>query len=154
MLRLEDFRSIVPDKTLAEINTRARKLYGKHIQSESYTCGPTSAVNSFAYLENIGVYKKGSLIPNGDMKAVETKLQSSDYMATDESGTWEDMMIWGKYKYVEEMVPNVTKYSAQLLAAWAKHDPPLPPEPKPFQWVYDNNAPKWEFLYGELNILK
>ena len=31
MLRLEDFRHIVPDKTLAEIYARARKLYGKNI---------------------------------------------------------------------------------------------------------------------------
>ena len=31
MLRLEDFRTIVPDETLAEIYNRARGLYGKHI---------------------------------------------------------------------------------------------------------------------------
>jgi trehalose synthase len=31
MLRLESFRHIVPDGTLAEIYARARKLYGKHI---------------------------------------------------------------------------------------------------------------------------
>jgi len=31
MLSLEDFRHLVPDKTLAEIYARARKLYGKHI---------------------------------------------------------------------------------------------------------------------------
>lgn len=31
MLRLEDFRHIVPDETLAEIYARARRLYGKHI---------------------------------------------------------------------------------------------------------------------------
>jgi trehalose synthase len=31
MLRLEDYRHIVPDKTLAEIYTKARKLYGRHI---------------------------------------------------------------------------------------------------------------------------
>jgi len=31
MLRLEDFRHIVPDKTLVEIYARARKLYGKHV---------------------------------------------------------------------------------------------------------------------------
>ena len=31
MLRLESFRHIVPDETLAEIYTRARSLYGKHI---------------------------------------------------------------------------------------------------------------------------
>jgi len=31
MLRVEDFRKIVPDKELAEIYARARKLYGKHI---------------------------------------------------------------------------------------------------------------------------
>ncbi len=31
MLRLDDFRHIVPDETLAEIYARARKLYGKHI---------------------------------------------------------------------------------------------------------------------------
>ena len=31
MLRLEDFRTIVPDKTLANIYAKARGLYGKHI---------------------------------------------------------------------------------------------------------------------------
>ena len=31
MLSLEDFRKIVPDKTLAEIYHRAKNLYGKHI---------------------------------------------------------------------------------------------------------------------------
>jgi len=31
MLRLEDFRHIVPDETLAEIYAKARPLYGKHI---------------------------------------------------------------------------------------------------------------------------
>ena len=31
MLRLEDFRYIVPDETLAEIYAKARRLYGKHI---------------------------------------------------------------------------------------------------------------------------
>jgi len=31
MLRLEDFRHIVPDETLAEIYAKARRLYGKHI---------------------------------------------------------------------------------------------------------------------------
>ena len=31
MLRLEDFRHIVPDETLAEIYAKARHLYGKHI---------------------------------------------------------------------------------------------------------------------------
>ena len=31
MLRLEDFRHIVPDETLAEIYARARSLYGKHV---------------------------------------------------------------------------------------------------------------------------
>ena len=31
MIRLEDFRHIVPDERLAEIYARARGLYGKHI---------------------------------------------------------------------------------------------------------------------------
>ena len=31
MLRLDDFRGIVPDDNLAEIYKRARGLYGKHI---------------------------------------------------------------------------------------------------------------------------
>ena len=31
MLRLEDFRHIVPDETLAEIYAKARPLYGKHV---------------------------------------------------------------------------------------------------------------------------
>ncbi len=37
MLRLEDFRHIVPDETLAEIYVRARGLYGKHIVHLSAT---------------------------------------------------------------------------------------------------------------------
>ena len=46
MVRVEDFRGIVEDKTLAEIYTRAKKLYGKHIVhlNATYQCGGVAEI--------------------------------------------------------------------------------------------------------------
>ena len=46
MIRLEDFRHIVPDTRLAEIYSRARKLYGKHIVhvNATYQGGGVAAI--------------------------------------------------------------------------------------------------------------
>ena len=55
MLRLEDFRTIVPDETLAEIYKRARGLYGKHIlhiNSTSQGGGVAEILHSLVLLMN------------------------------------------------------------------------------------------------------
>lgn len=72
------------------------------------------------------------------------------------SGTWDDMFIHGKKKYIEAMLPNKTLYEAQLKTTWAWVGVParpadeVPPLPKP-AWVQQNTQPDGIFLYNELN---
>ena len=72
------------------------------------------------------------------------------------SGTWDDMFIYGKHKYIEAMLPNMTLYEAQLKPAWAWPGIParpvdeVPPIAKP-AWVQHNTQPDGIFLYNELN---
>ncbi len=71
------------------------------------------------------------------------------------AGTWDDMFIYGKQKYIETMLPNKTIYSAQLKSTWAWPGAPprpadeIPPIPKP-PWVQHNTQPDAVFLALEL----
>ena len=144
-------------------------------------CGPTAAIDSFKYLENAypAIYGN-SLIPIGasggvdlnldgnigdsydDMIAVAQIVGSAVYMNTKValggpggSGTWDDMFIFGKQKYIEAMLPNQTIYAAQLKSQWAW--PGVPPRPadevpgiaRP-AWVQDQTQPDAVFLATEL----
>jgi MYXO-CTERM domain-containing protein len=118
-------------------------------------CGPTSAVNSFVYLQNSYPEVYGhSLVPdlngtpniyeNGELVAVAEILAGSSYMnLTLDFGTWGDMFIYGKEKYIEERVPGSTVYAAQYVMGW-----PRPPVPAP-PW-FESVIPTWSFLYGAL----
>ncbi len=145
-------------------------------------CGPTAAVNSFIYLQNAypGIYNS-SLVPVGvsggqdldgdgvfgdsydDMISVAQTVGSAVYMNTKVvlggpggSGTWDDMFIFGKQKYIEAMLPGKTIYAAQLKSQWAW--PGVPPRPadevpgiaRP-AWVQDLTQPDGMFLFNELN---
>jgi hypothetical protein len=63
------------------------------------------------------------------------------------------MFIYGKQKYMEEAAPGKTVYGAQLKATWgwigARPAGQVPPIIKP-NWVEDNTAPTWEFIYDNL----
>ncbi len=131
-------------------------------------CGPTAAINSFKYLENAypAIYGN-SLIPIGasggmdlnldgnfgdsydDMIAVAQTVGSAWYMNTKValggpggSGTWDDMFIFGKQKYIEAKLPGKTIYAAQLKSQWAWPGVPnrpadeIPPIARP-AWVQD-----------------
>ena len=129
-------------------------------------CGPTSAVNSFVYLQNAypGIYGN-SLVPavgttdvNADgatdfydaMIETATVLGSAGYMNTGAAtGTLWDNLLYGKHKYMEEKAPGMTIYEARVndYFGWSWSNPPVA-EPG---WVtYGNGEPAWEFLLAEL----
>jgi len=113
-------------------------------------CGPTAAVNSFVYLQNMfpQIYNK-SLVPDTnkdgmlsqpEMAAVATILGGAAYMDTrpDIGGTYIEDFIFGKRKYLEEKVPGKTVYEAQISIKWGR---PRAPKPEP-----SNGIPKPGFV--------
>jgi hypothetical protein len=119
------------------------------------SCGPTSAVNSFVYLQNSfpEIYRH-ALVPdlngtpdiyeNDELIAVAEILISSSYMnTTSAGGTYADMLMYGKEKYIEERLPGSTIYAAQSFQGWL-----VPPVPEP-SW-FDAVIPTWSFLYDAL----
>jgi len=75
MLRLEDFRHIVPDETLVEIYARARNLYGKHILHLNATYqggGVAEILYSLAMLMNDVGVDAGWRILHGSQEFFET----------------------------------------------------------------------------------
>jgi hypothetical protein len=152
-------------------------LYGNLDQDDipsigSVACGPTAAINSFVYLENkYSSYFGGqnSIIPNqsqdmdndgdidyyDDLIAAGQTIAGANYMNTKLSigGTWDDMMIYGKYQYLQDNTNKLIDYGAQLSSIWAwqgsRPQDEIPPIAKP-AWVMDNTVPTWDFLYNNL----
>jgi hypothetical protein len=106
-----------------------------------FACGPTAAVNSFAFLQRKfpGIYDH-KLIPDTDMdglidyqEMIDTAvgLGGNDYMMCAEcnGGTFIDKFISGKRKWIQERAPGSTIFKQQ-------EDPP------------------WEFLWRELGDME
>lgn len=145
-------------------------LYGNLDQDDipgigACACGPTAAVNSFVYLENAypWAYNRWLIpdtnLPNGlrdypELIDVATILGGANYMNTKcPGGTWDDMFIYGKWRYIEDQWPGWTIYEAQLSSTWGWAGTRLPDEIPPIEkplWVADNTYPTWRFLYDEL----
>jgi hypothetical protein len=151
-----------------------QNLYGHLSQNDpsvvpaairNVACVPVAVANSLTYLENKypGTYNR-KLIPeiappNGqidlaEIGSVASILAGPNYMNTKvlTGGTWQDMAIYGKHKYIEQVAPGVTVYAAQMSGTWAWPGRPAdetPPIPKPV-WVQDNTFPTWQFLYNNL----
>jgi len=153
-------------------------LYGNLNQNNipnggQYMCGPTAAVNSFMYLQRqYPGYFNSSLIGDAncdgtpdtyqDMIATAQTLAGANYMNTKvnlagagSTGTWDDMFIYGKYAYMEAMLPNKTVYGAELSSTWGwgvgvRPADEIPPILKP-AWVQDNTTPTWNFLWDQLS---
>ncbi|MDP6542675.1 MAG: PEP-CTERM sorting domain-containing protein [Phycisphaerae bacterium] len=133
-------------------------LYGNLDQDDTnppnggqYMCGPTAAVNSFMYLENMypGTFAPNSLVPeldrgdlvNNDLDGSGTVDEYDDMIAVagilagnmstipngggGTAGTWDDMFIYGKQLYLESVLPGVTIYGAQMKGIWG--GPRIPP---------------------------
>jgi hypothetical protein len=136
------------------------------IALQQMACVPVATANSFAYLENMypSVYGRNlipdnnpanSLVDLAEIDAVAATLTGLNYMNTKvaNGGTFQDMAIYGKHKYIEEQVPGVTIYAAQMSGTWAwpggRLEDEIPPIEKP-DWVMDNMFPQWQFLYQNL----
>lgn len=115
-------------------------------------CGPTSAINSFAYLENAYPEIYGDTLIPGDnsdpvnLIAAATTLAGSTYMDTTSTGTFWDRFIYGKWQYIEDRAPGSTIYNAQVWNTWnwgiaAPGSAPA--------WV-DYQNPTWQFIYEQL----
>lgn len=106
-----------------------------------FACGPTAAVNSFAFLErkfpNIYDHK---LIPDSNLNGVidyqelidtAVAIGGNDYMMCAEcnGGTFVDKFISGKRKWIQERAPGSTIFK-------------------------QDDDPPWEFLYGELRDME
>ena len=153
---------------------KPQNLYGTLNQNlipggGQFMCGPTAAVNSFVYLENAYplVYNRNLVPdnnpPNGahdpaELIATAQLLAAANYMNTmvalGASGTYDDMFIYGKYRYLEDNAAGQTVYSAELKSTWGwgvgvRPPAQIPPIPKP-AWVQQNTIPTWQFLFNEL----
>ncbi|KPK86226.1 MAG: hypothetical protein AMJ81_01910 [Phycisphaerae bacterium SM23_33] len=134
-------------------------------------CGPTAATNSLAYLQNAyGGHYDTLLVPTqgqdldgdgdvdsyDDLIAVAQTLGDANHMNCKcPGGTYWDMFIYGKQKYMEEVAPNKTVYAAQSSYLWGlPGGRPGPDDYPPAEalpdWLEQNRAPTWQFIYDNL----
>jgi len=157
MLRLEDFRHIVPDETLAEIYARARKLYGKHIVHLNATYqggGVAEILYSLVLLMNDVGIDAGWRILHGSQeffeitKSFHNALQGANLHLTDRKK--------GVYLQVNE---NFSKFTHLYHDCVIIHDPqPLSlirsyRKSQPWIWrchidLTDPHKELWDFLKG------
>lgn len=112
-------------------------------------CGPTAAVNSFVYLQNMypGVFttplvpQAGATMTQEDMVAVANDL--AQRMGTGPGGTSIEDFILGKTAYLESKNKGRTKYGAQLTLAWDS----IAPKPG---FVNDQAPPTLSFIAAEI----
>ena len=114
-------------------------------------CGPTAAVNSFVYLQNMfpGTYKV-PLVPAGKEIEVANALNGRTFMntcCTQGGGTSIADFILGKMAYMEQQNTIATKYKAQMSDEWS---PPGHPGAKKPTFVQDNTRPTVAFIADEL----
>ena len=157
MLRLEDFRHIVPDQTLAEIYARARKLYGKHIIHLNATYqggGVAEILYSLAMLMNDVGVDAGWRILHGSQeffeitKSFHNALQGAKLNLSDQKKRL--------YRLVNENFSRFTHLDHDCVIV---HDPqPLAliasyKKEQPWIWrchidLTDPHAELWDFLKG------
>jgi len=157
MLKLEDFRGIVEDKTLAEIYARARGLYGKHIVHVNSTYmggGVAEILYSLVMLMNDVGIDTGWRIVHGTpdffeiTKSFHNALQGADIELTDE--------VKQLYLQVNESYSRFAHLDHDCVVV---HDPqPLAlirsyRKRQPWIWrchidLTDPNAELWDFLKG------
>jgi hypothetical protein len=152
---------LVPVKLLT-----AGPVYGDLKQSdvpgcEAIACGPVAAVNSFVFLQTKypAIYGAALVGLDGDQPpplhweilAAEI-LGGSQYMGTCCSiGTPIEKFIMGKQGYIEDHIPGVTSYMAQIDIPWRpdKAGSPDHPVDKP-DYVQDSTSPTLGFLRQEI----
>ncbi len=157
MLRLDDFRKIVPDETLAEIYARARGLYGKHIIHLNATYqggGVAEILYSLSLLMNDVGIDCGWRILHGSQEFFEVTKSFHNAM----QGA--DLNLTERKKHVYLAVnDNFSKFTHLEHDCVIIHDPqPLSlirsyRKKQPWIWrchidITDPNPELWDFLKG------
>jgi hypothetical protein len=86
-------------------------------------CGPTAAVNSFKFLQNMypDIYDNKLIKddPNTTANAlVDTALNLAKNFMNSTGGTYIEDFIYGKQRYIDMMAPGTTVYGAQISIQW------------------------------------
>ncbi len=159
MLRLEDFRHIVPDSTLGEIYKRARKLYGKHIVhvNSTYQGGGVAEIlySLVALMNDVGI-DAGWRILHGSSDFFEITKQFHNAMQGADINLTEK--VKETYKDVNLNFSRFTHFHHDCVIV---HDPqPLAlirfyRKRQPWIWrchidLTDPNTDLWDFLKGFL----
>jgi hypothetical protein len=124
------------------------------------SCGPTAAVNSLVFLQNMypTSYPNHVLVPtvNGanptqaEQTAVANTLATNAYMGTCAvCGTTIEDFIYGKNTYINTVDPNSTTFAAQISIAWRNPTAAGHAVAKP-AYVQENTAATPGFIYNEL----
>jgi hypothetical protein len=124
------------------------------------SCGPTAAVNSFVFLQNMyaNIYPNHVLVPttNGnnptqaEQAAIANLLATDTYMGTcSVCGTTIEDFIYGKNTYINTVDPNSTIFAAQISIAWRNPTAAGHMVPKP-AYVQENTAATAQFIYNEI----
>ena len=157
MLRLEDFRHIVPDEILAEIYARARKLYGKHVLHLNATYqggGVAEILYSLAMLMNDVGVDAGWRILHGSQEFFE--ITKSFHNALQGAELKLSEPVKRLYRLVNENFSRFTHLDHDCVIV---HDPqPLAliasyRKRQPWIWrchidLTDPHAELWDFLKG------
>jgi outer membrane autotransporter protein len=142
-------------------------LYGHLYQYDvpvigGMACCPTTAINSFTYLQNQypAIYdsRLASKPPTiSDIQAIA----GPSYMDTGvQSGTSDPLVFWGRYLYLESQLPFQTQYSCQVSTRNGQpihgdQDDQAWPLNRPLPKYLENtpgpvSVPTWQFLYQNL----
>jgi len=157
MLRLEDFRHIVPDETLAEIYARAKNLYGKHILHLNATYqggGVAEILYSLAMLMNDVGVDAGWRILHGSQeffeitKSFHNALQGANLNLSERKKRLYRMVNENFSRFTHLDHDCVIVHDPQPLALIASYK-----KQQPWIWrchidLTDPHAELWDFLKG------
>lgn len=124
-------------------------------------CCPTSAANSFNYLQNRFPAVYGSVLTSSPPTTADVQvIGGAQYMNTDRAnGTTDALSVWGRYLYIESRRPFQTEYSCQVAIVNGQpvsdHTVIPWPDNRPIPTFLNNtpgavSVPTWQFLYQNL----
>jgi hypothetical protein len=148
--------------TATEDSTKFGNLDQAFTDCPDFNCGPTAAVNSFVYLQNMfpNIYTTplvgtpGKTPTANDMITAANNLGQNfmkNCCGSSPGGTLIEDFILGKTDYIESKDGGVSAYTAQMALAWDPNPPngKHPGTAKP-SFVHDNTVPTLTFITGQI----
>jgi hypothetical protein len=112
-------------------------------------CGPTSAVNSFVFLQNMypNIYDN-KLTGNTSQSWIQTALDlaGNNYMRLN-NGVFNRDFVWGKINYFNDKAPGTTSIHGQVITEPGQDWTQERPKPDFIESVF----PTWQFLFNEIS---